>query len=147
MLNFDDHDLRLSRYRGVLSYLNIKEPYHPERLARQFGWHQTIPLEDVIRPISSIRPCEIKVVGGDFYTLTFSPVVDRWDRRADSLIPIGERARVKYAMDEEYMHWHLRRTHPYILRTSADNMVRMRLPELDPNAVRISFFSYKYFKC
>ena len=85
-LDFTQGDLALSRYRGTLTYLNFQEPYHPDRFARQFGWHQSIPM-DVIRPIQVDRP--YKLDGRRNYTAIFSPQDDRWDIRWDSLVPIG----------------------------------------------------------
>ena len=120
-LDFTQGDLALSRYRGTLTYLTVQEPYHPDRLARQFGWHQSIPM-DVIRPIEVHRP--EKLDGRSNYSLTFSPHDDRWDIRWQSLVPIGVAACPSYSMDDAYLQWHLSRTHPFLLQESAQRLDR-----------------------
>ncbi|KAL8153803.1 hypothetical protein V2J09_011563 [Rumex salicifolius] len=47
---------------------------------------------------------------------------DRWETRWDALVPVGVEASPAYSMDAEYLDWHTRRTHSYLLQNSAAEM-------------------------
>lgn len=72
-INFDA-DFQVSRYRGVLSISDIQEPYMPDRVLRQFGRVQSIPM-DRIPPTIETRP-----TGTAHLKLTFSDMFDVWDQ-------------------------------------------------------------------
>ncbi|KAK9115075.1 hypothetical protein Syun_021872 [Stephania yunnanensis] len=41
-------------YSGTLKYMDVVEPYHPERILRQFGHVQSIP-DPPYRPLKAYR--------------------------------------------------------------------------------------------
>ena len=58
-LDFSSPALSPSLFRGVIECMDVREPYMPDRVLRQFGRVQRIPLER-IRPSVVVRPGQLR---------------------------------------------------------------------------------------
>ncbi|XP_052177965.1 protein MAIN-LIKE 1-like isoform X2 [Diospyros lotus] len=98
-------------FSGCLKCGSVIEPYHPERVLRQFGHVQNIPPP----PLS---PVEVKRgTTTTTYKVIYDFINDSWTRWDFHLLPAhrrGERALVPWEYSEDYLTWYQRITHRVI---------------------------------
>ena len=113
-LDFDT-TFRLSRYRGTIRWQGKIESYMPDRVARQFGRVQGIPL-DPIAPTFAQRPYNLYKK----YQLEFADEHDHWADPDTHLWDISQipRADPGYTVTDDYMAWYMPRSHTCIDPTS-----------------------------
>ncbi|KAK9105549.1 hypothetical protein Scep_022393 [Stephania cephalantha] len=75
-VNYRDNGVvhAMAVYNGTLNYMDVVEPYHPERILRQFGHVQSIP-DPPYRPLEAHRdPSALK------YSVKYGFQQDNWER-------------------------------------------------------------------
>ncbi|KAL8153898.1 hypothetical protein V2J09_011658 [Rumex salicifolius] len=105
---------RASRYRGLIRFMGIYEPYMPDMVVRQFGRRQSRPL-DVIEPHIALRPISFK--GKQKYFLKFAPMWKWWEQMEDYICPYildSPVAVPAWDMYDDYLDWFLHISHPYV---------------------------------
>ncbi|KAL5128077.1 hypothetical protein HKD37_14G040403 [Glycine soja] len=85
----------------------------PERVVRQFGYIQSIPLP----PVSA--------------RLSHDQIDNRWMQFADHLLPVGQVCLVSGQVSADYMEWFFRISHPFMIPTQAGDQQR-DAPAVDP---------------
>lgn len=91
-------------FRGVLRCWDICEPYHPDRVLRQFGYVQSIPLGPLVPDKES------RGSSGRGYNLVFKGISEAsyssW-RHPDKRMDISELQRVNrgWECDDDYLKW------------------------------------------
>jgi hypothetical protein len=104
----------LTLYYGLIRYLDVVEPYAPDRILRQFGYPQTRP-QGMRMPADFGRPADPR---GHYFN-DYGEFVDlQWMGRRDNGITFGNRSRrVKMPFDAhpDYMDWYRRISHPHVL--------------------------------
>ena len=133
-----DADLRTSTYKGTICATETYEPYHPDRVLRQFGRWQGIP-DPPITPLPGSKRGEM--IAG--YTLTWDPAHYGWEDR-HARIPESLRSQPVGAISlwgtvDEYPGWYARHCHPFVLEASYRHPPSsLRLPPLPADSVRVS---------
>ena len=101
----------MSSFQGCVCFLNIVEPYMPDRVLRQFGYTQSIPTEP-IAPIKACRSANIRK-----YNVLYPSKESNWaapDGHILSQRQLGERATPPSACTDDYMGWYIAHTHPRV---------------------------------
>ncbi|XP_057247759.1 uncharacterized protein LOC104898137 [Beta vulgaris subsp. vulgaris] len=103
-----------STYYGWLRYLDIVEPYMPDRTLRQLGYIQEVP-HHILEPESCYRPS-----ARDRYRVDFSFIAQRqtWDLfpRASHLMLGGlHKAPLSSMATDAYLQWYDAYSHRYII--------------------------------
>ncbi|KAK9160072.1 hypothetical protein Syun_006413 [Stephania yunnanensis] len=105
-------------YSGILKYLDVVEPYHPERILRQFGHVQFIP-DQLYRPLEAHRdPSTLK------YSVKYEFQQDNWECwRKHLLAPEihGDKAQFEFLATTDYLPWFLKASHPVIVNSSYED--------------------------
>ncbi|KAL5153920.1 Protein MAIN-LIKE 1 [Glycine soja] len=99
----------ISSFQGQLRWGPMIVTTRPERVVRQFGYIQSIPLP----PVSA--------------RLSHDQIDDRWMQFADHLLPAGQLCLVS----ADYMEWFFRISHPFMILTQAGDQPR-DAPAADP---------------
>ncbi|KAK9104667.1 hypothetical protein Scep_021511 [Stephania cephalantha] len=101
-------------YSGTLKYMDVVEPYHPERILRQFGHVQSIP-DPPYRPLEAHRgPSALK------YSVKYGFQADNWERWRNHLLAPqvrGEKAEFEFLATPDYLPWFLKVSHPLLTNT------------------------------
>ncbi|KAK9681916.1 hypothetical protein RND81_10G036600 [Saponaria officinalis] len=84
-----DRECRTTLYFGLIRFLDIVEPYQPDRCLRQFGYCQTIPMH-MITPARDHRPANLPKSG---YRVDFGQCADDQWGFIDAIIKLSERSR------------------------------------------------------
>jgi len=98
-------------FSGCLKCGSVIEPYHPERVLRQFGHVQNIP-PPPLSPVEAKRGTVTTT-----YKIIYDFISDSWIRWDFHLLPAhrrGRRARVPWEYSEDYLTWYQRITHQVI---------------------------------
>ncbi|KAK9104986.1 hypothetical protein Scep_021830 [Stephania cephalantha] len=94
--------------------MDVVEPYHPERILRQFGHVQSIP-DPPYWPLEAHRgPSALK------YSVKYGFQADNWERWRNNLLAPevrGENAEFEFLATPEYLPWFLKVSHPLITNT------------------------------
>ena len=101
--------LPIAFYTGTLKYMDVVEPYHPERFLRQLGHVQGIPV-DPYRPTEAVR-------GPKKYQVKYNFLQENWERWRNHLLAIedrGEKAQFEFLATPDYLPWYLKVSHPII---------------------------------
>ena len=85
-LYFSSSALSPSLFRGVIECMNVREPYMSDRVLKQFGRVQRIPLER-IRPSVVVRPGALRA---KTRTLRYEEDACHWDDDPQSRIDLAE---------------------------------------------------------
>ncbi|KAK9143437.1 hypothetical protein Syun_012837 [Stephania yunnanensis] len=107
-------------YSGKIKYMDVVEPYHPERILRQFGHVQSIP-DPPYRPLEAHR--------GTFankYSIKYGFEQDNWERwRNHKLAPEvrGEKAVFEFLATPDYLPWFVKVSHLVITNPSFEDLV------------------------
>ncbi|KAK9140912.1 hypothetical protein Scep_010593 [Stephania cephalantha] len=105
-------------YSDTLKYMDVVEPYHPERILRQFGHVQFIsdppyrPLE-AHRGISALR-----------YSVKYGFQQDNWERWHNHLLAPevhGDKVQFEFLVTPDYLLWFLKVSHPVIANPSYED--------------------------
>lgn len=107
----------ISRFHGTITFMDVSEPYMPDRVLRQFGYIQTIP-RPVIRPTRAARP-----VSARQYVVRYQRQESFWEQFTSHLLSaaaLGSRAMPAWRCADDYMSWferisHLRVANPNLL--------------------------------
>ena len=113
-LDFDS-TYRRSTYRGTIRFLDIVEPYMPDRVVRQFGRVQSRPL-DPIEPRITHRGMGGRGKG-HIVQLTFDDSWDGWDdldQHVCAYILGSPEAIPEWEVEKGYIEWFTRVSHPYV---------------------------------
>ncbi|KAK9083457.1 hypothetical protein Scep_029928 [Stephania cephalantha] len=106
-------------YSGKIKYMDVVEPYHPERILRQFGHVQSIP-DPPYRPLEAHRgPSANK------YSVKYGFEQDNWERwRNHVLAPEvrGEKAVFEFLATPDYLPWFVKVSHPVITNPSFEDL-------------------------
>ncbi|KAL5137356.1 Protein MAIN-LIKE 1 [Glycine soja] len=103
----------ISSFQGQLRWGPMIVTVRPERVVRQFGYIQSIPLP----PVSA--------------RLSHDQIDDMWMEFADHLLPEGQLCLVPGQVSADYMEWFLRISHPFMTPTQAGDQQR-DAPAADP---------------
>ncbi|KAK9094519.1 hypothetical protein Scep_025988 [Stephania cephalantha] len=102
-------------YSGTLKYMDVVEPYHPERILRQFGHVQSIP-DPPYRPLEAHRgPSALK------YSVKYGFQQDNWERWRNHLLAPevrGDKTEFEFLATPDYLPWFLKVSHPVITNPS-----------------------------
>jgi len=111
-LDFSSPALSPSLFRGVIECMDVREPYMPDRVLRQFGRVQRIPLER-LRPTVVVRPGALRA---KTRTLRFEDDACHWDDDPQPRIDLAETPAVTdpWEVDPAYMDWWRDYVHPFI---------------------------------
>ncbi|KAK9105295.1 hypothetical protein Scep_022139 [Stephania cephalantha] len=105
-------------YSGTLKYMDVVEPYHPERILRQFGHVQSIP-DPPYRPLEAHRgPSALK------YSVKDGLQQDNWERWRNHLLAPevrGDKAQFEFLATPDYLPWFLKVSHPVIANPSYED--------------------------
>lgn len=99
----------VSLYHGCLVACNVVEPYHPDRVLRQFGYVQTIPCT----PIAA----DVHVRWEKKSLSTLLPLVPYfivWDSHVLSADRLGNIAQLPWECAPDYMQWYTAHSHPLV---------------------------------
>ena len=114
-IQFEGACLMITAYRGLTRCMDMLEPYHPERVLRQFGRPQHIPPP----PIPEQGGHRTKTARDQI--VTYHSRYDLWDRRGEAILadiwslPI---ANSPWESVEGYLNWYIRNCKPYVIRAS-----------------------------
>ncbi|KAL9691501.1 hypothetical protein QQ045_011925 [Rhodiola kirilowii] len=110
-LDFDSPSLAPSRFRGLIECFDIREPYLPDRVMRQFGRMQGIP-EAPPTPIAAVRTSSMRVT----YIINFPVEACQWGADPRPMIELGEMPDANFPWDcqPEYLDWWEQMSHPYL---------------------------------
>ena len=98
-------------FSGCLKCGSIIEPYHPERVLRQFGYAQTIP-PPPLSPVEARRGA-----GTASYRVIYTFIDDTWNRWDIHLLPPHRRGtpcRFPWDFTNNYLTWYGSITHPFV---------------------------------
>lgn len=130
-------DIRVSAYRGTIGAIDLFEPYHPDRVLRQFGRWQGIP-DPPITPLPGSK--RTKTIGA--YKLTWDRAHYGWAQRHARIpapltaLPVGTQS--LWGTVDEYPGWYARHCHPFVLEASYRQVPScLRLPPLPADSVRV----------
>ncbi|KAK9088917.1 hypothetical protein Scep_027999 [Stephania cephalantha] len=105
-------------YSGTIKYMDVVEPYHPERILRQFGHVQSIP-DPPYRPLEAHRgPSANK------YSVKYGFQQDNWERWRNHLLAPevrGDKAEFEFLATPDYLPWFLKVSHPVITNPSIED--------------------------
>ncbi|KAK9160331.1 hypothetical protein Syun_006672 [Stephania yunnanensis] len=105
-------------YSGTLKYMDVVEPYHPERILRQFDHVQSIP-DPPYRPLKAHRgPSANK------YTIKYGSQQDNWERWRNYLLAPevhGDKAEFEFLATPDYLPWFHKVSHPLITNPSHED--------------------------
>ncbi|KAK9111886.1 hypothetical protein Scep_019405 [Stephania cephalantha] len=105
-------------YSGTIKYMDVVEPYHPERILRQFGHVQSIP-DPPYRPLEAHRgPSANK------YSVKYGFQQDNWERWRNHLLAPevrGDKAEFEFLATPDYLPWFLKVSHPVITNPSHED--------------------------
>ncbi|XP_040869448.1 uncharacterized protein [Glycine max] len=96
----------ISSFQGQLRWGPMVVTARPERVVRQFGYIQSIPLP----PLSA--------------RLSHDDIDDRWMHFAEHVLPVGELCLVPGQVYADYMEWFFRISHPFMIPTQAGDQPR-----------------------
>lgn len=115
----------MSFYHGCIRALDVVEPYHPDRVLRQFGYVQTIPSNPIVpsRAIRGAKPGQYRLLWG-----TLGSMFATWDNHILSVSRRGQKADPSWECDTSYMNWFMSVSHP-----------KVRNPDLGPTSSAPSF--------
>ncbi|KAK9139649.1 hypothetical protein Scep_009330 [Stephania cephalantha] len=105
-------------YNGTIKYMDVVEPYHPERILRQFGYVQSIP-DPPYRPLEAHR-CP----SANKYSVKYGFQQDNWERWRNHLLAPevrGEKAEFEFLATPDYLPWFLKVSHPLISNPSFED--------------------------
>lgn len=107
-----DHPFsQVAFYTGCLKCMDIVEPYHPDRVLRQFGRIQRIP-PTPLAPQRATRGAT-----ANQYRIAYNyldQIWERWHNHVLSPIERGQSAAHPWDCAPNYMEWFLRVSHPII---------------------------------
>ena len=137
-----DADLLTSSYRGTICAMEVYEPYHPDRVLRQFRRWQCVPADPPIPPL--VGYVRGRTLHG--YTVTFDPVHYGWDDRLahipTTLSTQPDCTQSLWGTDFEYPGWYARHCHPFVLEASYRHPPSsLRVPPLNVDTVRVCISS------
>lgn len=98
-------------YSGTLKYMDIVEPYHPERFLRQLGHVQGIP-DPPYRPSEALRGKNVMK-----YKAKYAFVPENWERWRNHLLSPevrGEKSIFPFLATPQYLPWFLNVSHPLV---------------------------------
>ena len=100
----------ITYYTGCIKCMDIVEPYHPDRVLRQFGRVQSIPLA----PLSPMRA--VRGSTANQYRVVYQYLDQMWERwqnhvLRDRGLPVTT---TMPDCDRGYMEWYRRISHPII---------------------------------
>ena len=131
--------LDIAFYSGCLNCMDVVEPYHPERVLRQFGRIQTIPRA----PLAPERATRGSTAAS--YRIRYLYHAQEWDRWEDHLLSRASRSHpVTRPTDSVpgFMDWYSRITHlavhPPECRSSIYSRPRPDVADADSEGRRIS---------
>ncbi|XP_028184880.1 uncharacterized protein LOC114371727 [Glycine soja] len=96
----------ISSFHGQLRWGPMVITARPERVLRQFGYIQSIPLP----PVSA--------------RLSHDDIDDRWMHFADHVLAVGELCLVPRQVSADYMKWFFRISHPFMIPTQVGDQPR-----------------------
>ncbi|KAK9665818.1 hypothetical protein RND81_14G138700 [Saponaria officinalis] len=108
-----DRECRTTLYSGLIRFLDVVEPYQPDRCLRQFGYCQTIPMH-MLTPASDHRPTNLHKSG---YRVDFGPCPDDHWGFTEARIKLSERSKLAvmpFQTVPRYKIWYERISHPYL---------------------------------
>ena len=129
--NSRSHRLEHIVVQGCIRVQDIFEPYMPDRIVRQFGRCQRIPLR-VIKPKAYPQPNRLET--GDHYHIEFDDVWCKWEERDRNRLYPDQFAPAipPSVVTDDYYSWYLPRTHPRMRPPVAGEPSRETgLPRLD----------------
>ncbi|KAK9725740.1 hypothetical protein RND81_05G165800 [Saponaria officinalis] len=106
-------ECRTTLYSGLIRFLDVVEPYQPDRCLRQFGYCQTIPMH-MLTPASNHRPDNLHKSG---YRVDFGPCPDDQWGFTEARIKLSERSKpavMPFQTVPRYKIWYERISHPYL---------------------------------
>ncbi|KAK9140160.1 hypothetical protein Scep_009841 [Stephania cephalantha] len=105
-------------YSGTIKYMDVVEPYHPERILRQFGHVQSIT-DHLYHPVEAHRgPSANK------YSVKYWFLQDNWERRSNHLLAPevrGDKAEFEFLATPDYLPWFLKVSHPVITNPTLED--------------------------
>ncbi|KAK9157473.1 hypothetical protein Scep_004047 [Stephania cephalantha] len=119
-VNYRDNGVvhAMAFYSGILKYMDVVEPYHPERILRQFGHVQSIP-DPPYSPLEAHRgPSALK------YSVKYGFQQDNWERWRNHLLAPevhDEKAQFEFLATPDYLPWFLKVSHPVIANPSHED--------------------------
>ncbi|XP_028215194.1 protein MAINTENANCE OF MERISTEMS-like [Glycine soja] len=96
----------ISSFQGQLRWGPMVIIVRPERVLRQFGYIQSIPLP----PVSA--------------SLSYDDIDDRWMHFSDHVVAMGELCVVPGQVSADYMKWFFQISHPFMIPTQAGDQPR-----------------------
>ncbi|KAK9707147.1 hypothetical protein RND81_07G175800 [Saponaria officinalis] len=108
-----DRECRTTLYSGLIRFLDIVEPYQPNRCLRQFRYCQTIPMH-MITPARDQCSANLPKSG---YRVDFGQYVDNQWGFTDASIKLSERSRpavMPFETVPRYKIWFERISHQYL---------------------------------
>ncbi|KAH1199212.1 Protein MAIN-LIKE 1 [Glycine max] len=96
----------ISSFQGQLRWGPMVIIVRPERVLRQFGYIQSIPLS----PVSA--------------SLSYDDIDDRWMHFSDHVVAMGELCVVPGQVSTDYMKWFFQISHPFMIPTQAGDQPR-----------------------
>ncbi|XP_028180565.1 uncharacterized protein LOC114367569 [Glycine soja] len=104
----------ISCYQGQLKWGYVVVYVRPERVVRQFGYIQTIPLPSVTG------------------SLSYEDIDNRWMHFGDLVAPVGEICVVPGQVSANYMEWFFQISHPFVMPTQeGDDPRQPAAPDVD----------------
>ena len=132
----------ISYFSGCFKCINVVEPYHPERVLRQFGRVQIIP------PLP-LRPKNVRRgYTTNKYQVTYTWSDSFWERWKSHVLSWEERSvRVRYQWDtvEGCMDWYRRISHQIIQNPSNRSLAPGYAHGEDTNAIVLAQMTYCVF--
>ncbi|KAK9133268.1 hypothetical protein Scep_012796 [Stephania cephalantha] len=131
-------------YSGTIKYMDVVEPYHPERILRQFGHVQSIP-DPPYRPLEAHR--------GPFankYSVKYGFQQDNWERWRNHLLAPevrGDKAEFEFLATPDYLPWFLKVSHPVITYPSLEDHDMVATTIAQTTSYLRYFNGYMYYAC
>ncbi|KAK9665895.1 hypothetical protein RND81_14G144000 [Saponaria officinalis] len=108
-----DRECRTTLYSGLIRFLDILEPYQPDRCLRQFGYCQKIPMH-LLTPATDHRPANFQSSG---YRVKFGQYGDDQWGFIDARIKLSERSKpavMPFETVPRYNIWFEKISDPYL---------------------------------
>lgn len=98
-------------FYGCIRMMDVVEPYHPDRVLRQFGYVQTIPRYPLVADIVERGETAQK------YRIFWAALGDLFDIRDSFVLSTqrrGRRAEPAWESSDDYLEWYQRLCHPFV---------------------------------
>ena len=118
-----------SFFCGCLRALDVIEPYHPQRVLRQFGYVQTIPPA----PLAPLRASRGSTAGQ--YKVSYKFLDQYWESWEDHVLSQAHRGhRVQHAWEcsPDYLEWFVRISHPRVQNPDRHSHYHPNEDQVDP---------------